>query len=304
MPRPNPRSLFALATVATRVLDRLVAAGKPVQPAVYRALDDVRRKARGESVTIAQLKAGWLATAKQGETARDWRDELTKRYFWAVSECATVCRMAATAEDHLDLVLRQISYGLVDGDEDDVRAWYGEALAANAALSATAAPPKRVDPEKAATEAKVLARIAKALGKRGALVATRRARHDPRRTGDAAAVRKLLARHKYPVHASVLAFERAFGGLVIPDADADESGLPSGAATIVGSYACLKSRAHGRPGGGRVDLVPVAYTSNDCIVFLDKRGVAHFQDTIEDASAKRFSATGAGAVARLLDAGG
>jgi len=49
-------------------------------------------------------------------------------------------------------------------------------------------------------------------------VKSKHARHDARQTTDATKLKALLARHRYPVHKIVLAFQRAFGGPVIPDA--------------------------------------------------------------------------------------
>jgi len=294
--------LSALATAMRRVLDMLVAAGKPVDPLIFAALELVQRKARGETVSKAALDAAWKNVDRMAEAQRQWAgDELRKRFYWAVGQTAPVIRMAMTNENHLDLVLRQGSYGMVTGDEDVLRAWYEEAFAASTA--STALPkPKRVDPKKAAAEAKALARIAKALGAQGKLVAAKAARHDARRTADAATVKKLLARKNYPAHASVLAFEKMFGGLVIPEdgGNNDEDWFADGPATLVGAYACLKSDGHDRPTGGRDDLVPVAYTPNDGIMFLDKAGATYFEDTIEDLVAARWKRTGAAAIAELL----
>ncbi|MBL0214000.1 MAG: hypothetical protein IPQ07_08955 [Myxococcales bacterium] len=303
MPRPTPRTLSALATTMTRVLEVLVAAGQPVESFVRTALEDVQRMARGEPISKTTLTAAWKRIEARSDRARGWSTELEKRYHWAVGETATVVRMAATGEDYHEHVLRQGAYGLVGGDDDDrVLGWYRAALAAST-LADTPPRPRRVDPNKAAAEAKALARIAKALGKKGKLVAAKQARHDPRKTADAATLKRLLARHRYPSHASVLAFERAFGGLVIPEdgGAADPDWFENDEATLVGAYGCLKSDAHEHPDGGRQDLVPVAYTPNDCILFLDKAGTPYFQDTIEDDTAVKLRGTAAGAVARLLE---
>lgn len=292
----------ALATAMHRVLDMLIAAGKPVDASVFAALALVQQTARGDKVTRVALEAARDKVDRTAEAQRQWAgDELRKRFYWAVGQISTVVRMAMTNENHLDLVLRQGSYGMVRGDEDVLRAWYEEAFAASTA--STAPPkPKRVAAKTAAAEAKALARIAKALGATGKLVAAKAARHDARRTADAATLKKLLARKNYPAHASVLAFEAVFGGLVIPEdgGNDDEDWFADGPATLVGAYACLKSDGHDRPTGGRDDLVPVAYTPNDGIVFLDKAGATYYEDTIEDLTAVRWKRTGAAAVAELL----
>ena len=292
----------ALATAMHRVLDMLVAAGKPVDASIFAALELVQQSARGEKVAKAALEAAWKTVDDAAAAQRTWGgDELRKRFYWGVGQISTVVRMAMTNENHLDLVLRQGSYGMVTGDEDLLRAWYQEAFSASTA-STESPKPKRVAPRTAAAEAKALARIARALGANGKLVTAKAARHDARRTAAAAMVKKLLARKKYPAHASVLAFETTFGGLVIPEDGAkdDEDWFENGESTLVGAYACLKSDAHDHPTGGRSDLVPVAYTPNDGIVFLDKAGAAYYEDTIEDLVAARWKRTGAAAVADLL----
>lgn len=303
MPRPTPRTLSALATTMTRVLEVLVAAGKPVERFIFTALEDVQRVARGEKIAKTTLIAAWKRVDARAEAASDWRTELAKRYHWAVGEAATVIRMAATGEDHQEIVLRQGAYGLVGGDEGDrVLGWYQAALAAST-LDDSPPKPRRVDPKKAAAEAVALARITRALGRNGRLVAAKHARHDARKTADATKLRRLLARHAYPAHASVLAFERTFGGLVFPEdgGAAAPDWFTTGPSTLVGAYGCLASGAYEHPDGGRADLVPVAYTPTDGILFLDKAGTPYFQDTIEDVAAVKLRTTAAGAVAKLLE---
>ncbi len=294
--------ISALATAMHRVLDMLVAAGKPVDASIFAALELVQQSARGETVPKAALDAAWKGVDRVAEAQRTWGgDELRKRFYWGVGQISTVVRMAMTNENHLDLVLRQGSYGMVSGDEDVLRAWYEEAYSAGTA-STKPPKPKRVAQKTAAAEAKALARIARALGANGKLVTTKAARHDARQTATAATVKKLLARKKYPAHASVLAFEATFGGLVIPEdgGNDDEDWFENGESTLVGAYACLRSDGHDHPTGGRDDLVPIAYTPNDGIVFLDKAGAAYYEDTIEDLVAVRWKRTGAAAVAELL----
>ncbi len=295
--------LSALATVMARVLEMLVAAGKPVDRSIFAALELVQRTARGEKVPKAALTAAWKHVEAIGEQTRGWRDELEKRSYWAVGESATVLHMAVTGENHVDLVLRQGSYGMVTGDEDDLRAWYKAALATTDLSEVPRA--KRVDPKRAAAEAKALARIAKALGPRAKLLAAKSARHDPKLAGDSAKLKALLARHHYPAYPSVLAFERAFGGLVFPEdgGGGDDDWFENGESNLVGPYGCLKSNAHERPDGGRpaLRLVPVAYTMNDNIVFIDKAGAFYAQDTIADATATKLRGTAAANVAKLLE---
>jgi hypothetical protein len=277
------------------VLDALAADGLTIDPVLRDGLALATQKARGDKVTKATLTTARAAADAACERYRHWKTPTEKRIYWGTGEVATVLYMALSGEDCTDNVLRQSSYGLGldDGEraEAQTRAWYAAALADAGALSA--APTARKVP---AAQAAALARMAKALGKRGALLGARGARFAPKRTAEPAAVKRLLAREKYPVHASVLAFERMFGGLLIPD----ELDGPDDEATLLGTYGCLRSRAHVHPEGGRTGLVPVAYTSNDGIVFLDRAGKAYYQDSIEDVRAKAFASTGAAAVIKLL----
>jgi hypothetical protein len=289
--RATPRAVFGAATAATNVLDAIAAEGWPVQRAVLDALDELRACARRDRMSAALCKRIAARLYAEAERVRDWAvGTAQQRYYWAVTAAGNLALGSSLAE-----TLEQLSYGLRDRPER-VAAWARAAEDAAADISATPRPAKKVSAAKAAAEAKALARIAKALGKSGTLVATSKSRHDARRTADAATLGALLARHRYPPPRSELAFERAFGGLVIPDAGAesdDES-------TIVGAFACLKSRAHVRPTGGRDGLVPVAYTSNDGILFLDGAGRPYYQDTIEDPRAVALRTNAAGAVGTLL----
>jgi len=120
---------------------------------------------------------------------------------------------------------------------------------------------------------------------------------DPTLRGVEADLRILLARHGYPVHAAVLAFEERYGGLVFADAP-DESGHD----WCFGAFACLSGDAHVSPRGGTFEaLVPVAYSPNDAIYFLDAEGAAWAQDTIEDARAAPFAKDGDELVARIAE---
>jgi hypothetical protein len=105
-----------------------------------------------------------------------------------------------------------------------------------------------------------------------------------------AEVRRLLAARTYPAHEAVLAFEARFGGTYGED---DEP-------LTVGAGACLGGDAHADPRGGRDDLVPVIYTANDGIGYLDGEGRGWFQDTIEEADASLVAPDGAALVCRVV----
>jgi len=111
---------------------------------------------------------------------------------------------------------------------------------------------------------------------------------------------KTCEEHKYPPHASVIAFEAAFGGLVIPEEGRKiKKSEPS---WLFGTHACLTSGAHVTPrGGGKArKLVPVVYSPNDIIYYLDEQGRGYAQDTIEDPSAMFYADNGISLVCRIV----
>ena len=113
-------------------------------------------------------------------------------------------------------------------------------------------------------------------------------------------LRALLAEHGYVAHPAVLEFEVAFGGLEFLEEENGDDEMRF----LVGAGACLASGAHVRPTGGdgqeALALVPVIYTPNDGIGFLDAQGAGWFQDTIEDLDARRVADDGAALLAGFL----
>lgn len=105
--------------------------------------------------------------------------------------------------------------------------------------------------------------------------------------------------HGYVMHPAVAAFEAEFGGLVIPDSPKQKKNDP---VWLFGAHACLVSDAHAAPHGGKKTrgLVPVVYSPNDVVYFLDKQGRAYAQDTIEDSEAKPFAENGGALVSRIM----
>jgi hypothetical protein len=103
----------------------------------------------------------------------------------------------------------------------------------------------------------------------------------------------------YAVHAAVAAFEASYGGLVIPEARGQ---APDDPRWLFGAHACLSSEAHVAPRGGDVArrLVPVIYSPNDVIYFLDGNGRGYAQDTIEERAAVLYAADGRALVTRVL----
>lgn len=105
--------------------------------------------------------------------------------------------------------------------------------------------------------------------------------------------------HGYVLHPSVAAFEASFGGLVIPD---EPGQAPDDPSWLFGAHACLSSEAHVAPRGGDAarKLVPVVYSPNDVIYFLDENGHGYAQDTIEEGSAVPYARNSRELVTRIL----
>ncbi|MFM9836737.1 MAG: leucine-rich repeat domain-containing protein [Cyclobacteriaceae bacterium] len=105
--------------------------------------------------------------------------------------------------------------------------------------------------------------------------------------------------HKYPPHTSVIAFEAAFGGLIIPDELKQKKGEPC---WLFGTHACLTTGGHMAPRGGSKarKLVPVVYSPNDIIYYLDEQGRGYAEDTIEDPSATFYADNGTSLVCRIV----
>lgn len=258
------RELVALASVARKVLGtqaRLPAAATS-------ALALLERVARDEKVAASELRR-----AAAGATAGDRPLVLVGM--------ARLCELARTGSTDVGEIQSALSQ-LAIATGKPVWGWYEKALA-------TGAPP--ADP--------TIARVAKLLGKHGRLLAKHGARFDPRRTCTRAALVALLARNRYPAHPAVLAFEAAFGGLLIPEPAPASDWFTAGEAILVGACACLRSKAHKAPGRD-VGLVPVVYTMDDGVAYLDRGGRMWFEDTIEDLAPRVVAKTGVAGFARLL----
>jgi hypothetical protein len=122
---------------------------------------------------------------------------------------------------------------------------------------------------------------------------------DPAQRASKAQLLATCKQHGYVMHPAVAAFEAGFGGLVIPDSPKQKK---NGPVWLFGAHACLASGAHVAPRGGKKTraLVPVAYSPNDVVYFLDKQGRAFAQDTIEDVEAKPFAENGSALIARIM----
>jgi hypothetical protein len=136
-----------------------------------------------------------------------------------------------------------------------------------------------------------------------AILERRHAVFDKKSRATPAVLAQTLKKYRYPNSASVLAFEAAYGGLQVPEYGAKTNWLEAEeSAWLFGAHACLISEVHVDPRGGskRRGLVPVAYSPNDVIYFLDREGHGFAQDTIEDPRALPFADGGRALVSRIL----
>lgn len=106
-------------------------------------------------------------------------------------------------------------------------------------------------------------------------------------------LKSFLTKKKYSAHQAVLAFDARYGGLIAADGAGEE-----GNDWLFGAYACLKSKAHKDP-RGKEDWVPVAYSPNDIIFYMDAKGVVWADDSIEG-SQGRYAKNGDAMVARIF----
>ncbi|MCE9598336.1 MAG: hypothetical protein K8S54_10250 [Spirochaetia bacterium] len=72
---------------------------------------------------------------------------------------------------------------------------------------------------------------------------------------------------------------------------ADEIG-EAGYDWIFGACACTRSNAHKNPRGQEPGWVPIAYSPDDVIFFMDEDGFVWMIDTIEDTEHTRFAESG------------
>jgi len=110
-------------------------------------------------------------------------------------------------------------------------------------------------------------------------------------TPDLAGLGALLAEKEYAESAAVATFEERYGGLdVVEDDDV----------WLIGAAACCLSTAHTHPSGRLNALVPVVYSPNDIIWFLDGDGGVWVQDVIEDPQPVRWADNADRMMAKLV----
>lgn len=101
----------------------------------------------------------------------------------------------------------------------------------------------------------------------------------------------------YVPHATVISFESAFGGLLLPDSPKMKKGEP---VWLFGTFACLTEGGHSSPPGKAKKRVPVVNSPNDIIYYLDESGRAYAEDTIEDVSPVYYAADKTSLVSRIV----
>jgi hypothetical protein len=158
-----------------------------------------------------------------------------------------------------------------------------ELVPASAALLRHAV--RACNPDWSREDPAALARIAAPLSPPASrALAAARARVLAEQRGSRDDLAELLRAQGYVAHEAVLAFEELYGGLAIP-AEPPEDPRWSGDDTLhlpIGAYWCLGAGHHVRPrDGDPPDLVPIAYTPDDALHYLDAEGRAWVEDTID-----------------------
>jgi hypothetical protein len=114
------------------------------------------------------------------------------------------------------------------------------------------------------------------------------AEREPTRQADAKKLTALLKKRGYRAHHSVIAFEAAYGGLLLPTPGYSDW-YDEGEYTCFGAYASLFQWTDSPKGSAEqksIGLVPVARVG-DVVYFLDAEGCGWGQDLIGDAAAVR-----------------
>lgn len=130
-------------------------------------------------------------------------------------------------------------------------------------------------------------------------------RHARRETPSTRRLNELLAENEYESNPMIVAFDEAFGGLSFPDGEADEDwDMEEDGGWLVGTELCLELGGHDAPRGGDsqedLGLIPIVYSPNDIIYFMDPQGQCWGQDTIEEPEALPCAKDGATLVTRLI----
>lgn len=278
--RPEVAGYTAVVQTVFADLERY---GCKVPPDALAALNTVNSWLDGNEIDAAALQSaanlsfqdGVSLAEREKDRAMSWARTAAGNLAWLAKKDRGWQNAGTTIMDAAVYTLSSLNIaGVKDGDQLE---------AVRMAAMATAKPDKAAAPKKAAKKIStdLSAFIGVAANK---YLAKLKPVFDLATRGSEADLRTLLAQHEYFAHDAVLIFETRYGGLVAADQAGEE-----GNDWIFGAYACLKSKAHRNPRGKDAKWVPVAYSPNDYIFFLDEDGVAWSVDTIGDSSPERFA---------------
>ncbi|MFO0612308.1 MAG: hypothetical protein U0414_06960 [Polyangiaceae bacterium] len=292
----------ALAEVVRTLFADFDARGKTPSANARAALALVERWLGGEAVTTEAFEEA--AIAAQEDKIPFAQREKDRALYWANAAAGNLAYAARKArgwkEDEratMDAAEYALSSLRVEGVRDRAAL---EAIRAAAYERADKAPKPKAPKTSAPKPVRVKDELAPTIGEvANARLVKLKAVVEPARRVDDTQLRAFLKERQYPDHAAVLAFDRRYGGIVVADS-AGETGMD----WVYGAYACLSSEAHKAPRGapglrGDAALVPVIYSPNDVIYFLDGHGKAWCEDTIEGGLAP-YAADADRMVARVL----
>ena len=306
--RTNRRRIAELAYVLRAILDEIATGTRVTLDAPRAGLDLADAFVRGERTSATRIREASAAVRAEKKDYGVQSPPSLKAISWLPVE--SLLGMVGSGDDASAHVLTHADYAVPNGDwrvrAARIQALVLEARAHAATIDDTPFPPKKkqVNARAAAAEAALLERSRAALSTGAiALFDSIRPARDRKRTADRKKLTALLRQRALPATEPILAFEEAFGGLLLPTSDLDDW-REDGLWLLVGPYAAMTSHHAGSPRGGALGattpLVPVALGPNDDVYFLDAEGRAYYHETIGEPSAVPFGANGAELVTRLL----
>jgi len=277
MKKDHRSEVFAWAAVVRTAFDDFETRGRALPDPALAALDLVEAWLTGKEIDVAQLQSaadlsheeGVAYVKREKDRALNWIRTAAGNLAWYAKKDRGWQNADASI---LDAAVNAISSLGGDGNEEYKKftAIHEKALAnVPAAAASTKKKLPKVNPLSTNLSAFIGAAANKSLAKLKPVF-------DLEGRGSEAELREILTKNGYPIHAAVIAYDARYGGLVTADSPGEE-----GYDWLFGAYACLKSDAHSDPRGEKKDWVPVAYSPNDDIFFLDENGVAWVLDTIE-----------------------
>lgn len=295
--KPDHRQeTFALTAVVRTVFADYTALGHEVPEHASHALALVESWLYGGKITAKAMQAA--ADLSHEEGVRFEKREKDRSHAWARGAAGNLAWFAKkdrgwekAGQSVLDAAFYTLSSLNIPGTKDDkaLQVIYKAALKEAAKLPKQATPKTR-KPESPTPDFTGLigAAAMKRLAKRNPVFETKS-------RGDKTKLTALLKKRGYPPHACVSTFDAAYGGLVVADSPGEE-----GYDWLFGAYACLKSGAHKDPRGDKPSWVPVAYSPNDGIFYMDEKGAVWAIDTIAEIRATRYAVSGDAMMKRLL----